>query len=199
MKVLIADPDPDSRDALRRAFAEAGDQVRGVGTIAEAEKQLGELSPDAVVVAADFPDGDGTGLLERAGRSDSRRALYALVDASALEQGVRAMALGAHDFLWRPVSAGRVRLLRARLVARREREGWMEQMRLRLARSEIAAMLPGSSPLWKETLASIERTADSAAPVLITGEHGTEKESAARAIHRLSPRGSEPFRIATEG
>lgn len=199
MKVLIADPDPGSRDVLRRVFAEAGDQVRGVATIAEAEQQLVSLSPDALIAAARFPEGDGTALLELAGRSDSHRALYALIDASSLEEGVRTMALGADDFLWRPVSAGRVALLRARLVARRERERWVEQTRIRLARSEMAATLPGSSPLWKETLAAIERMANSTAPVLITGEHGTEKESAARAIHRLSPRGSEPFEVAEDG
>jgi DNA-binding NtrC family response regulator len=199
MKVLIADPDPDSRDALRRAFAEAGDHVRGVATIAEAETQLASLSPDALIAAVRFPDADAAVLFELAGRTDPHRALFAVVDASALEDGVRAMQLGAQDFVWRPVSLGRVALLRARLVARRERERWMEQMRIRLARTEMAASLPGSSPLWKEALAAIERMADSAAPVLITGEHGTEKEAAARAIHRLSPRGSEPFEVAADG
>ena len=196
MNVLIADPDPESRDALRRAFAESGDHARGVATLGEAERQLTELSPDAVVAAVDFPEGDGVALLELAGRGDARRGLFALVSSSALEAGVAAMERGAHDFLWRPVSHGRVALLRGRLAARRDREARTEQMRLLVARSEMAAILPGTSARWKETLAAIERTAASAAPVLLTGEHGTEKESAARAIHRLSARGSEPFEVA---
>jgi len=79
---------------------------------------------------------------------------------------------------------------------RREREARAEEMRLALARSEMTSALPGTSAAWKETLASIERTAALPAPVLVTGEHGTEKEAAARAIHRLSSRGSEPFDIA---
>jgi DNA-binding NtrC family response regulator len=66
-------------------------------------------------------------------------------------------------------------------------------MRLRLARSEIAASLAGQSPRWKATLAAIEREAAWESPVLLTGEGGTEKEAAARALHRLSRRGSEPF------
>ena len=39
MKVLLVDPDPVSRDALRQAFAGAGDQVRGVTTPAEGGRQ----------------------------------------------------------------------------------------------------------------------------------------------------------------
>jgi DNA-binding NtrC family response regulator len=122
--------------------------------------------------------------------------LYALTDASRLEDGVRAMARGAQDFLWRPISPGRVSLLRSRLQARRDREGWLEETRLKLARAEITTSLAGRSPRWRAALAAIELEAVAEAPVLLTGEAGTEKEPAARALHRLSRRGSEPFVIA---
>jgi DNA-binding NtrC family response regulator len=199
MKILLVDPDPASRDALRQAFAGAGDQVRGVTTPADGSRQLAEFHPDAVVAALDFPEEELTRLFDETLRLDPRRALYALTEAGRLEDGVRAMARGAHDFLWRPVSPGRVFLLRARLEARRTREGGLEEMRLRLARSEIASSLAGQSPRWKATLASIEREAAAETPVLLTGEAGTEKEAAARALHRLSRRGSEPFLIVPAG
>src|SRR5258706_4394244 len=111
MKVLLVDPDPSSRDALRQAFAGAGDQVRGVTTTADGARQLGEFHPDAVVAALDFPEDELTRLFDETLRLDPRRALYALTEAGKLEDGVRAMALGAHDFLWRAVSAGRGFLL----------------------------------------------------------------------------------------
>ncbi len=193
MKVLLVDSDPESRDAMRRAFAGAGDQVRGVTTPAEAKRQLSEFVPDAVVAALDFPEEEIARLFEEALRLDPRRALYALTDSARLEESVRAMTRGAHDFLWRPVSPSRVLLLRSRLQARREREGWLEELRLRLAQSEIATSLAGQSPRWTEALAAIEREASGDSPVLLTGEAGTEKEAAARALHRLSRRGSEPL------
>jgi two-component system, NtrC family, response regulator AtoC len=193
MKVLLVDPDPESRDALRRAFTGAGDQVRGVTTLGEAGRQLSEFLPDAVIAAIDFPEGEVVRFFDETLRLDPRRALYALTDSARLEEGVRAMTRGAHDFLWRPVSPSRVALLRSRLQARREREGWLEELRLRLARSEIAASLAGQSPRWTAALAAIEREASSDAPVLLTGEAGTEKEAAARALHHLSRRGSEPL------
>ena len=196
MKVLIVDPQSESRDVLRRAFSGAGDQVRGVATAAEAERHLAEFTPDAVIAAFEAPEGETARFLDRARKADPRRGVYALIEGSRLEDGVRAMTLGAHDFLWRPVSEGRVALLRSRFSARREREGWLEEMRLRLAKSEIATTLPGQSERWIAALASLEREAALESPVLVTGEAGTEKEPAARALHRLSARGSEPFSVA---
>lgn len=193
MKILVVDPQPDSRDALRRAFSGEGDQIRGVATLPEGSRQLEELHPDAIVVALDFAEEEVYGFFDEALRLDPRCALYALADSARLEDGVRAMVRGAHDFLWRPVSSGRVALLRSRLGARREREGWLEEMSVRLARAEIATSLAGHSASWKAALAAIEREAAADAAVLITGEAGTEKEAAARAVHRLSRRGSEPF------
>ena len=199
MKILLVDPDSVSRDALRQAFGRAGDQVHGVATLADGSRQLAEFRPDAVVSAVDFPEDDLARFFDETLRLDPRRALYALTDAGRLEDGVRAMSRGAHDFLWRPVSPGRVSLLRSRLEARRDREGGVEEMRLRLARSEIAASLAGQSPRWMATLAAIEREAAAETPVLLTGEAGTEKEAAARALHRLSRRGSEPFLTVAAG
>ena len=199
MRILLVDPEDASRDALRQAFAGAGDQVRGVTTLADGSRQLAEFHPDAIVSALDFPDEDVARFFDEALRLDPRRALYALTGAGRLEDGVRAMTSGAHDFLWRPVSAGRVSLLRSRLESRRERERGLEEMRLRLARSEIATSLAGQSPHWVAALAAIEREAAAESPVLLTGEAGTEKEAAARALHRLSRRCSEPFLTVPPG
>jgi DNA-binding response OmpR family regulator len=73
MRVLLVDPDPESRDAMRLAFAGAGDQVRGVTTLADAGRQLCEFLPDAVVVAVDFPESE-VSQFDEAPRLDSRRA-----------------------------------------------------------------------------------------------------------------------------
>jgi two-component system, NtrC family, response regulator AtoC len=197
MRVLILDPETQSRDTLRRAFSAAGDQVRSVGSAVEAERHLLEFAPDAVVVAWDGSDRGGH-FLGRARSGDASRGVFALIDGSDLPDGVRAMEQGANDFLWRPIEEARVALLRSRFLAGREREAWIEQLRLRLVRSDVSAALPGRSARWKEALVSLEREARLESPVLLTGEAGTEKEPAARALHRLSRRGSEPFSVAAD-
>jgi len=192
VKVLVVDPAPNSRDALRQAISGAGGQFRGVTSLTEARRQLSEYAPDVVVVALDLPDGDPSAFLAELSREVPRRAAWVLAPAEALEDAVRAMSRGADDFLWRPVSAERVATLLENLRRRRETEAGAEETRLRLARLEAAGALPGRSPRWVAAMSAIERLAPERA-VLVTGEDGTEKDAAARYLHRLSPRGREPF------
>jgi DNA-binding NtrC family response regulator len=194
---LVVDPDPDSRDALRRSLCAGGDQVRGVATAAEGSRQLAELGPDIVVVAVDLPEGEAEALLAQAAQAPGR-AVWALVPESRLDLAVAAMELGAEDFLWRPVSSARLSFLLERFARRTDAEEQAVEARLRLARVESAVALPGRSPRWTEAMAAIERLARQSA-VLVTGEEGTEKEAAARFLHRLSPRGAGPFVKAAEG
>lgn len=197
LKVLVVDPDPESRDALRRAFGASGDEKRVVGSASEGIRHLAELLPDVVVVAVDLPDGASERLLAESAR-DRGRAVWALVPEDQLELAVAAMEYGADDFLWRPVSLRRLSFLVERFVRRREAQGRAEESRLRLARVESSLALPGRSPKWTEAMAAIERLAGETA-VLVTGEDGTEKEATARFLHRLSARGSEPFVKLAEG
>jgi two-component system response regulator AtoC len=111
----------------------------------------------------------------------------------------RSMDSGADDFLWRPVSPARVAQLFSAARARRERETAAEDTRLLLARSEMRDALPGRSARWISTLSTLERAARSNASVLMTGESGTEKDAAALALHRLSPRGAGRFAYISEG
>lgn len=197
MKVLVVDPSPESRDAVRRAFSSLGCSVRGFGSAAEGEKALAEFAPDVVVAPFESPEDEAAGFLARAGASG--RAVYALIDGSRLEQGVAAVAAGADDFLWRPVSEGRVSQLYAAAAARFAAEAAAEDTRLRLARAELRDALPGRSARWVSALAALERAAASPRSALLTGESGTEKDAAAFALHRLSPRGAARFAYISEG
>ena len=127
------------------------------------------------------------------------RTLYALVGADGLDRAVAAMEAGADDFLWRPVSPARVGQLFGAASARREREVAAEETRVLLARAEMRDALPGRSPRWISALAALERAAQSNASLLMTGESGTEKDAAALALHRLSPRGAGRFAYISEG
>ncbi|HKD18980.1 MAG TPA: helix-turn-helix domain-containing protein [Thermoanaerobaculia bacterium] len=199
MKVLLVEPRESSRDAIRRAFAARGCSVRGFASFEEAEPGLADFAPDVVVAAADAADGDAVRFLRRARSSDPQRSVFALVDVDDLDRGVAAAAAGADDFLWRPLSEARVVQLLASAKARREREERSETIRLELARAQLRDALPGRSPRWLGALASLERAAAGGASVLMTGESGTEKDDAALALHRLSPRGAGRFAYISEG
>jgi two-component system response regulator AtoC len=199
MKVLLLDPQEASRDALRRAFAAVGGTTRGFASLAEAERALPELEPDIVVSGLEAGDPDASDFLRRARGADRSRSVFALVDAGELDRAVAAVASGADDFLWRPVSEARVEQLFASAVARREREAASEDTRIDLARARLRDALPGRSSRWTTALAALERAAGSNRSVLLTGESGTEKDAAALALHRLSPRGAGGFAYISEG
>ncbi len=196
MKILILDPNPESRDALRRGFASLGCAVRSFADAAETDRAVADFGPDLVVADHEAPGGDG--LLEQARRVGGRTVI-ALVDSTQLERAVAAVSAGAHDFLWRPVSLARVAQLVASASRRRERDAAAEETRVRLARAELRDALPGRSPRWITALASLERAAAANGHGLITGESGTEKDAAAVALHRLSARGAERFAYISEG
>ncbi|HEY4229578.1 MAG TPA: response regulator, partial [Thermoanaerobaculia bacterium] len=201
MKVLCVDPNAESRDALRRSLSSLGYAVRGFATVAEGERALeaGDFEPSLLIVALDATDGDPGELLSRARSRDPRLLTLALVDRSNLDPAVDAMARGAHDFLWRPLSEARLAQVIASAAVRHEREADAEATRLRLARAELRDALPGRSTRWISALASLERAAEAPGSVLLTGEPGTEKDDAAIALHRLSPRGAGRFAFISEG
>ena len=192
MRTLVVDPVAASRDALRRAFSAAGEQVRSVEGLTEAQRMLPDYAPDIVVVALDAPGGDAFKFLEEQSRQ-AGRSVFALVEAGSLESGVSALERGAADFLWRPVSDARVAGILSRLVEHRQREARAESVRVALVRSEMAASLVGQSPRWQSALSAIEHAAAGDSPVLLAGEGGTEQEEIARVLHGLSSRGSGVF------
>jgi DNA-binding NtrC family response regulator len=192
MKVLVVDPDPESRDALRRALSAAGGQFRGFASAAEARRHLAEYAPDVVVSALDLPEDESEAFLAEAAGADPRRIVWALAAEGRLDDGIAAIGKGAQDFLWRPVSPARVRQLLETVTRVRAGLALAEENRRKLARLEADIALPGRSARWIEAMISIERLAPERA-VLVTGEEGTEKDTAARFLHRLSPRGAEPF------
>jgi DNA-binding NtrC family response regulator len=197
MKVLIVDPDSDSRDAARRAFSALGCAARGFASVEDGEKALAEFAPHVVVASFDATGGGAEAFLARA--AVPGRVVYALVDASRLDLAVAAVSAGARDFLWRPVSEARVAQLQAAAGSRLEGEALAEETRVLLARAEVRDALPGRSPRWVAALSALERAADSNASALITGESGTDKDAAALALHRLSPRGAGRFAYISEG
>src|ERR1700730_5898197 len=137
MKALVVDSSSESRDALRRAFSAAGCSVRGFAELDEAARALDDFDPEIVVTALDPPDGDPEAFLDQARARDARRATYVVVDPSRLESALAALARGAEDFIWRPISQERVTQIVSRAFARRERDDRVEEIRVRLARAEL--------------------------------------------------------------
>lgn len=116
-RIVVADPDPAVRRALVELLAEHGCEVLPAADTAAALAALEQRDPQLLLLAAQFPDGDGYQFLERTLAAERFRDLPVIVlaDAPIEEGGVRALGLGAADYLRTPA---RPRELVARVQAR---------------------------------------------------------------------------------
>jgi two-component system nitrogen regulation response regulator NtrX len=106
-----------------------------------------------------------------------------------VDMAVRAVKLGAFDFLEKPLSLDKVlTVCRNALMVHKLREE-NQVLKIKIPKDELI----GASPEMEKVKALINQAAASEARILISGENGTGKEVVARTIHRLSPRSGKPF------
>jgi len=140
-----------------------------------------------VLLDLQLPDGDGIALLEEIQKIDPDLPVIIITAHGSIERAVDAMRKGAYDFCPKPIDFNRLDVSVKNAVEcytlKKKVTTWERAHRTRLCD------LIGGSPDMQVVYHIIETVAPTKAPVLITGESGTGKELAARAIHRLSPRG----------
>jgi DNA-binding NtrC family response regulator len=184
--VLIVDDDAAMREALGEATRDLGYDAQFAACGADAIDFLAARSVDAVLLDLRMPGMDGLEVLRRIRSRPTPAPVTVLTAHATAANTIEAMRLGAFDHLTKPI--GRedvVRALRGMLAARGE---------LGEPRSEADQDgLIGSSEPMRAVQKTIGMLADSDVTVLISGETGTGKELAARAIHEHGHRGGKPF------
>ena len=183
-KILIIDDDRAFRLSTAALLRADGYEVDSVGDGAAGGESLRASRYDLVILDLKMPGVDGLGVVEALRLWGERVPILMISGFGTVESAVRALHLGADDFLTKPVEpdvlSGRV----ADLLARRP---------IPDAPAANPGGMIGRSPAMRETIAAIRRVAAGETTVLITGETGTGKELAARAVHELSPRKNAPF------
>jgi DNA-binding NtrC family response regulator len=183
-RILIVDDDRAFRLSTAALLRADGYDVDGVADGAAAAEALRASKPDLLVLDLRMPGVDGLGVVEALRMWGERVPILMISGFGTVDAAVRALHLGADDFLTKPVEPDVLSARVADLLARRPL--------LDAAEPNPAGMV-GRSPKMREALAAIARVAVGDTTVLVTGETGTGKELAARAVHDLSPRKRAPF------
>jgi DNA-binding NtrC family response regulator len=180
----------DDEQTLRWSLGEAlKDRYR----ILEAEdgpaglRKIQEEDPDLVLLDGRLPGLVGIEVLEQARQGGYQGQVVMMTAYGELETAVRAMKLGAFDFITKPFQLEKMRLVIENALEsgrlRRENRRWAETQ----ARKDPFSDFIGQSPRMKELFEKIRKIgASQAATVLIQGETGCGKELVARAIHRAT-------------
>jgi len=189
--VVFVEDDPQVRKAISSLLQRSGLEVFSAGTGVEGIAAFQELNPDVVLLDLNLPDISGFDVLEKVVQGGG--AAIMLTGQGDVETAVRAIQLGAENFLTKPVDTTHLAaaLTRAIEKARLRRE----TVRLRnrdLTGPDLDAL--GSSPPMRQIQEQIRLLAENdQTVVLLSGETGTGKGHVARLIHELSPRRKAPF------
>jgi DNA-binding NtrC family response regulator len=189
--LLLVDDDASVLRAIGDYFERIGYEVWRDGTGEEAMETFHRVRPDVVLLDLHLPDSSGLVVLERLRREGA--AVILLTGQGDIETAVKAMQLGAENFLTKPVDMTHLAAAIAR-VAEKVRLS-RQNARLRALDHEAEGIGSlGVSPGMQELARQIELMAASErSTVLLSGESGTGKGWVARVIHNLSPRSSGPF------
>jgi len=189
-RVVVVDDERNIRRTLSMVLEGEGYSVE---TFESAEAFLPRLAAgpiDVILLDVRLPGMDGLSCLEKIREEHVSVPVLMISGHATIEEAVRAINIGANDFLEKPLSRERVLVSVKNAV---ERKALNAKVRaLEAAESSDEEMLGNSEPMRK-IREQIAKVAGTSVRVLITGESGTGKELIARAIHRASRRTSGPF------
>jgi two-component system response regulator PilR (NtrC family) len=183
--VLVVDDEPDLCELLSITLRRMDLDPRTAHRVAEAQRLLKTEHFDLCLTDMQLPDGDGLELVEWI-QQYSRSVPVAVITAHGnMETAVRALKLGAFDFVSKPLDlAGLRKLVASAIKLSGTQDG---------DTSVFGPRLLGASVAMQHMREMIGRVARSQAPVHIFGESGTGKELVAKLIHESGPRRDGPF------
>jgi DNA-binding NtrC family response regulator len=193
LAILVVDDDAEFRGVVARRFQRRGCETVHTGSPAEALSLAEQKHFDVAILDLALPEMDGVALLERLRQTDAGTQVIMLTGRATLETAIRAMKLGAYDYLTKPCELAELEVQVQRAYEKGQLTRENESLKTVLRRYEPPTEIIGQTPAIRQVLHLIDKVAPTEIPVLIQGESGTGKELVARAIHHGSSRAVKPL------
>ena len=185
--IWIVDDDESIRWVLEKALARENLATRSFSNARDAREALKQDVPQVLVSDIRMPGGSGLELLQTVKTNHPGLPVIIITAFSDLDSAVAAFQGGAFEYLAKPFDVDKAVELIRRALDESLREEIVEQV------SAETPEILGQAPAMQDVFRAIGRLSQSNVTVLITGESGTGKELVARALHKHSPRASQPF------
>jgi two-component system response regulator PilR (NtrC family) len=183
--VLIVDDEPDLCELLSITLKRMDLDPRTASTVAAAQRLLKTEAFDLCLTDMQLPDGDGLDLVQWIQQYSPSVPVAVITAHGNMETAVRALKLGAFDFVSKPLDLAGLRKLVTSAI-KLSGSGDSDT-------SVFGPRLLGASLAMQKLREMIARVARSQAPVHICGESGTGKELVAKLIHESGARRDGPF------
>lgn len=192
MRILITEDDRAIRRAIREILELEGHQVDEAADGVEALGMCEETTFDVLFCDIKMPKMDGLELMQSLKALDHQPEIVVMSGHGNIEMAVKALRLGAYDFIEKPLNLNRILVA----INHLKEKGQLLQSNAAL-RTSIKKIkgngIIGNSPQILEIQTMISKVAPSDARVLITGPNGSGKELVARSLHDQSNRNKAPF------
>ena len=189
-RVLVVDDEDGIREVLQEILEDEGYEVFAAEDGLEALSTLKTEPIDLVILDVWLPQKGGIEVLQEMKEGYVDMPVIVISGHGSIDVAVKAVKMGAFDFLEKPLSLEKVvTLVRNALELQKLRR---ENRELRNSLQPSQQMI-GRSPELERIRSVIDQSAETDSTILITGENGTGKELVAREVHRKSRRASAAF------
>jgi two-component system, NtrC family, nitrogen regulation response regulator NtrX len=188
--ILVVDDEPGVRAALAGILRDEGYHVDAVESGEECLDRLTRAAYDVILLDVWLPGADGLSTLARLRERQVDAEVVMISGHGNIESAVRAIKLGAFDFIEKPLALEKTMLVVRNALRQRRLEAENRALRARVDRN---LQMVGESYAMRQLREQVAMAAPTNGRVLIYGENGTGKELVARTIHALSRRRAGAF------
>jgi two-component system nitrogen regulation response regulator NtrX len=188
--ILIVDDEPGVRTALTGVLRDEGYNVEAVPSGEACLERVTRGAVDLIVLDVWLPGMDGLATLARLRERQVDAQVVLISGHGNIESAVRAIKMGAFDFVEKPLSLEKTVLVVRNALRQRRLEAENRALRAKVDRTQT---MVGESYAMRQLREQVAMAAPTNGRVLIYGENGTGKELVARTIHALSRRRAAAF------
>lgn len=193
--ILIVDDDPAICFAFKKTFATLHFTTEEAYNGIEAINKINQNKPTLIFMDITMPEMDGLAALEKIKKFNPLIPIIVITGDGNMETAIRAMKMGAFDYLTKPLDIEKVRITAQRAIELMQMKNQIDELQHQLKNKEEGTNIIGQHPQMQDLFKKIGVISNTpnTTNVLILGETGTGKELVARVIHENGSHSTQPF------